>query len=133
MSEQGLDGPVSKISARLVGVELYFSDLPAAKQFYEETLGLSISGEQPGHHAQFNVGRAFLCLEKKGAEDYPSRDKAVIFLEVQNVQAAVDAIGQERFVHVERGTEGTGQPWAVLHDTEGHNVLLLEARGKSQE
>lgn len=119
---------MSSIKARLVGVELYFDDLVAAKQFYEGTLGLDICGEQPGHHAQFNVGQAFLCLEKKGVEDYPSRDKAVIFLEVPSVQAAVDAIGEERFAHVVRGSEGARPPWAVLHDTEGHNVLLLEAR-----
>ena len=121
---------MSSIHARLVGVELYFDDLVAAKNFYEGTLGLDIFGEQPGHHAQFNVGQAFLCLEKKGVEDYPSRDKAVIFLEVPNVQAAVEAIGRERFVHVENGDERT-PPWAVLHDSEGHNVLLLEAQRKS--
>jgi hypothetical protein len=28
---------MSKINARLVGVELYFDDLPAAKRFYQET------------------------------------------------------------------------------------------------
>jgi predicted enzyme related to lactoylglutathione lyase len=123
---------MSSINARLVGVELYFDDLIAAKNFYQGTLGLDIFGEQPGHHAQFNVGQAFLCLEKKGVEDYPSRDKAVIFLEVPNVQAAVEAIGRERFVHVENG-HGRTQPWAVLHDSEGHNVLLLEAQRKSGE
>jgi len=123
---------MSSINARLVGVELYFDDLVAAKNFYEGTLGLDIFGEQPGHHAQFNVGQAFLCLEKKGVENYPSRDKAVIFLEVPNVQAAVEAIGRERFVHVENGDERT-QLWAVLHDSEGHNVLLLEAQRKSGE
>ena len=123
---------MSSINARLVGVELYFDDLVAAKNFYEGTLGLDIFGEQPGHHAQFNVGQAFLCLEKKGVEDYPSRDKAVIFLEVPNVQAAVEAIGRERFVHVENGDERT-QPWAVRRDSEGHNVLLLEAQRKSGE
>jgi predicted enzyme related to lactoylglutathione lyase len=123
---------MSTINARLVGVELYFDDLVAAKNFYEETLGLDIFGEQPGHHAQFNVGQAFLCLEKKGVEDYPSRDKAVIFLEVPNVQTAVEAIGRERFVHVESGDESTQSPWAILHDTEGHNVLLLETRPGSQ-
>ena len=117
---------MSKINARLVGVELYFDDLPAAKRFYQETLGLSLSGEQLGHHAQFNFGQAFLCLEKKGVEDYPSQDKAVIFLEVPSVQAAVEAIGRERFVHVEPGAEGTRSSWAALHDPEGHNVLLLE-------
>jgi predicted enzyme related to lactoylglutathione lyase len=123
---------MSSINARLVGVELYFDDLVAAKNFYEETLGLDIFGEQPGHHAQFNVGQAFLCLEKRGVEDYPSRDKAVIFLEVPNVQTAVEAIGRERFVHVDRGDENTQSPWAILHDTEGHNVLLLETRPGSQ-
>jgi predicted enzyme related to lactoylglutathione lyase len=124
---------MSSINARLVGVELYFDDLAAAKSFYEGTLGLDIFSEQPGHHAQFDVGQAFLCLEKKGVEDYPSRDKAVIFLEVSSVEAAVETIGQERFVHFERGAESTQPPWAVLHDTEGHNVLLLEARPRSQD
>jgi predicted enzyme related to lactoylglutathione lyase len=123
---------MSSINARLVGVELYFDDLVAAKNFYEETLGLDIFGQQPGHHAQFNVGQAFLCLEKKGVEDYPSRDKAVIFLEVPNVQAAVEAIGRQRFVHVGSGDESTQSPWAILHDPEGHNVLLLETRPGSQ-
>jgi hypothetical protein len=123
---------MSSINARLVGIELYFDDLIAAKDFYAGTLGLNIFGEQPGHHAQFNVGQAFLCLEKKGVEDYPSRDKAVIFLEVPSVHDAVAAIGEERFVHIELGSESTQPSWAVLHDTEGHNVLLLEARPKSQ-
>ena len=122
---------MSTINARLVGVELYFDDLVAAKNFYEGTLGLDVFSEQPGHHAQFNLGRAFLCLEKKGVEDYPSRDKAVIFLEVPGVKDAIEAIGRERFVHVESGSESTKAAWAVLHDTEGHNVLLLEARPKA--
>jgi catechol-2,3-dioxygenase len=56
---------MSSIHARLVGVELYFDDLVAAKNFYQGTLGLDIFGEQPGHHAQFNVGQAFLYLEKR--------------------------------------------------------------------
>src|SRR5580704_8936308 len=124
---------MSTINARLVGIELYFDDLVAAKNFYEGTLGLDVFSEQPGHHAQFNVGRAFLCLEKKGVEDYPSRDKAVIFLEVPSIATAVEAIGQERFVHIARGSEGSGSPWAVLHDTEGHNLLLLEAQPASSE
>jgi catechol 2,3-dioxygenase-like lactoylglutathione lyase family enzyme len=125
MTEPNSHAPTPRINARLAGVELYFDDLPEAKHFYE-TLGLSLSGEQPGHHAQFNTGAAFLCLEKKGVEDYPSRDKTVIFLEVPSVQGAVEAIGRRRFVHVEPGAKGARSPWAVLHDPEGHNVLLVE-------
>jgi hypothetical protein len=123
---------MSTINARLVGVELYFDDLVAAKNFYQGTLGRDVFSEQPGHHAQFNLGRAFLCLEEKGVEDYPSRDKTVIFLEVRSVHDAVEAIGRERFVHIESNSESTKAAWAVLHDTEAHNVLLLEARPNPQ-
>jgi predicted enzyme related to lactoylglutathione lyase len=120
---------MANINARLVGLELYFEDLTAAKRFYEGTLGLILSGEQSGHHAQFNAGAAFLCLEKKGVEDYPSRDKAVVFLEVPSVEAAINAIGRDRILRFEPAREGGRPAWAVLHDPEGHNVLLLEAHG----
>jgi len=110
---------MNKISAQLVGVELYFDDLQKAKTFYTETLGLKLSDEQPGHHAKFESGAAFICLEKKGAESYPSRDKAVLFFAVSDLEAAMTAIGSERIVQSAKG-------WAVLHDPEGHNVLLLQ-------
>jgi predicted enzyme related to lactoylglutathione lyase len=114
--------------ARLAGVELYFDDLERARKFYGEVLGLKLHDEQPGHHAQFDTGPSFLCVERKAAESYPSRDKAVVFLEVGDLAAAVKKIGRERFVHIEsRGKRGRPS-WAVLHDPEGHNVLLLEAK-----
>lgn len=110
---------MTSIRAQFVGVELYFDDLERAKAFYSATLGLEISEDEPGHHAKFNSDKGFLCLERKGAESYPSKDKAVLFFEVPNLEAAIRAIGKENLVHSERS-------WAVLHDPEGHNVLLLE-------
>ena len=105
--------------ARFVGVELYFEDLSRAKQFYVEILGLEVSDEQPGHHAKFDSDAGFICLEKKGVESYPSKDKAVLFFEVPDLESAVDVIGREKLVQSESN-------WAVLHDPEGHNVLLLQ-------
>lgn len=113
------------IQARFMGVELYFEDLQRAKDFYEKTLGLSLSDEQIGHHAKFDSGAGFVCLERKGAEAYPSKDKAVLFFETANLQSAVEAVGPDKFVH----TEAT---WAVLHDPEGHNVLLLQRGPQAQ-
>ncbi len=112
---------MAKIDARFTGVELYFDDLERAKSFYRDVLGLGVSDEQPGHHAKFDNGAGFICLECKEAENYPSQDKAVLFFEVQDLAAAVTAIGRERFVRTEK-------TWAVLHDPEGHNILLLEKR-----
>jgi len=47
------------------------------------------------------------------------KDKAVLFFEVHDLRAAVTTIGQDRLVQSESA-------WAVVHDPEGHNVLLLQ-------
>jgi hypothetical protein len=101
------------------GVELYFENLEGAKQFSTQLLGLEVSEEQTGHFVKFDSASGFVCLERKGSESYPSRDKAVLFFEVGDLAATVAALGRERFVQVEPG-------WAALHDPEGHNVLLLQ-------
>jgi predicted enzyme related to lactoylglutathione lyase len=110
---------MERIQAQFVGVELYFEDRETAKKFYVETMGLKVSDEQVGHHAKFDGSAGFVCLERKGSESYPSRDKAVLFFEVPNLKSAIAAIGQDRLVQ-------SGTTWAVLHDPEGHNILLLE-------
>ena len=110
---------MNQLSARLTGVELYFENLATAKTFYAETLGLKLSDEQPGHHAKFKSGAGFICLEKKGVEPYPSKDKAVLFFEVPDLGAAIVTVGSDRIVQSAPG-------WAVLHDPEGHNILLLQ-------
>lgn len=102
-------------------MELYFDDPERAKSFYAGTLGLKVSDERKGHYAKFDGGTVFVCLEKKGAESYPSRDKAVLFFEVENLQTAIGTIGKERIV-------GSGPGWAVLHDPEGHNILVLQKK-----
>jgi catechol 2,3-dioxygenase-like lactoylglutathione lyase family enzyme len=117
----------NKLNTRLLGVELYFDDLQQGKRFYEETLGLELLDETAGHHARFNAGETFVCLECKGAESYPSRDKAVIFLEVPNLPEAIRCIGEERILEMVPRGKDWRQPWAVLHDPEGHNIVLLEA------
>lgn len=107
------------IKAQFAGVELYFEDLERARRFYVETLGLAISGEQAGHHCKFDSAAGFICLERKGVESYPSKDKAVLFFEVADLQATLSAIGRDKLVQSEAN-------WAVLHDPEGHNILLLQ-------
>jgi len=49
----------------------------------------------------------------------------VLFFEVADLAAIMKAIGQERIVQ-SNAAKGNRPAWAVLHDPEGHNVLLLE-------
>ncbi len=115
---------------RLAGVELYFDDVEVAKHFYRDVVGLKLLDEQSGHYARFDGGPAFVCVERKRSESYPSKDKAVLFFYVSDLHAAVAQIGRERFAQIEERA-AAGQPrWGVFHDTEGHNVLLIEKPGK---
>jgi predicted enzyme related to lactoylglutathione lyase len=114
---------------RLAGFELYFEDLENAKRFYRDVLGLEVA-EEDARYAKFDSNGVFLCLERKGSESYPSLDKAVVFLEVPDLAAMVKAIGRDRILQHEAGAEGR-IPWAVLHDPEGHNVILLQSKPAS--
>ncbi|MFZ3330266.1 MAG: VOC family protein [Candidatus Acidiferrales bacterium] len=117
---------------KIVGMELYFDNLTRAKKFYRDTLGLTLANETPGHHAQFSAGNAFLCLERKGAEKYPSADKAVLFFEVPNLAATIKSVGHKRILRHEPKSGQNRQAWAVLHDPEGHNILLLQSQKRKR-
>jgi catechol 2,3-dioxygenase-like lactoylglutathione lyase family enzyme len=116
-----------KLNARLIGVELYFDDLQQGKHFYGNVLGLELLDQEAGHHARFNAGECFVCVERKGSEPYPSRDKAVVFLEVSHLADAVRCIGEEKIIASKPLSEGRRLPWAALHDPEGYNIVLVEA------
>ena len=77
-----------------------------------------------GHRAKFDGSAGFVCLERMGAESYPSQDKAVLFFEVPDLTSAIAAIGRDRIVQAEG-------KWAVLPDPEVHNILLLQ-RNRSE-
>jgi len=110
---------MAEIAARFLGAGLYFDNLDEAKTFYSQTLGLKLADHQPGHFAKFDSGTSFVTLVQKGSETYPSKDKATLFFVVPDLEAVKRAIGAERFVQSEAN-------WAVLHDPEGHNILLLQ-------
>jgi hypothetical protein len=107
------------IRGRFIWVELYFDDLEKAKNSTRKRSVLQFLMSRPGTMRSSIAGGRFICLERKGAGSYPSKDKAVLFFEVPSLKSAMAAIGHEKIVHSE-------PTWAVLHDPEGHNVLLLQ-------
>ena len=103
------------------------------RRWSKSVLGFDLLDEEAGHYTRFDSGPAFVCLERKGSEPYPSRDKAVIFLEVPDLTAAVASVGREKIVAMKAEGEGRRQPWAVVHDPEGYNVVIVEAQTRSGE
>lgn len=108
---------------RLAGVELYFDGLAAAKNFYTNALGLRCDEDNPDHHIKLSIGDRFICLERKGVENYPSADKAVLFLEVPDVRVAVERVG---VACVLRSELTVAEPWAAVRDPEGHTIVLIQ-------
>jgi hypothetical protein len=106
---------------------LYFDHLDEDKRFCGETLGFDIRDEVPGHFTRLVTEPAFICLERKGMQPHPSRDKAWIFLEVPNLVEAVNAVGRQQIVEMKPQGEPARQPGAVLHDPGGYNIVLVEA------
>jgi hypothetical protein len=70
-------------------------------------------------------GDAFLCLERKGVESYSSAEKAVVFVEIQDLQATVAKFDSSEILG--RGLKAE-QPWTAIRDPEGYTVLLLQKR-----
>jgi catechol 2,3-dioxygenase-like lactoylglutathione lyase family enzyme len=115
---------MKNLQPRLVGVELYFDDLNKAQDFYANTLGLTLGDAAANHHARFDTPTGFVCLEKKGVENYPSANKAVLFIGVADLRRAGEALGTDHIVRYEPTADRSS---AVIHDPEGHNILLVEA------
>jgi catechol 2,3-dioxygenase-like lactoylglutathione lyase family enzyme len=114
-------------SFRFIGVELYVSDLRRARDFYSGVIGLPVEEDQRDHHVRLSPEGGFVCLERRGVESYPSIEKAVVFLEIADLRAAVQSVGTERFTRIELSVT---PPWAVLPDPDGHSVLLVQGAGR---
>jgi hypothetical protein len=69
-----------------------------AQAFTSKSWGLELAEMQNGHHAKFTTPAGFICLERRGAEEYPSADKAVLFLEVANLSQTIERIVADRVI-----------------------------------
>jgi len=111
-------------------VELYFDDLEAAKRFYQETSASTFFTSSPGiTYSLKPAGHSYAWRRREWKNTLPAI-KPCIFLEVADVRSAGERLGKEKVVHFDVGNAHGGSPWAVLHDPEGQNVLLLQANNR---
>lgn len=74
------------------------NDIPAAKEFYGDTLGLKVAEEPAGLGLQFdNGGRVFIYPK----DDHQPATFTILNFPVEDIEAAVDAL-VERGVAIER-------------------------------
>lgn len=110
------------------------ADLPKARSFYTETLGLTETGEDPFAVSYDLVGTALRLTKVDGHQPNPH---TVLGWMVTDIEATIDAMKAkgvafavyEGFGQDERGIwtdPGSGTKIAWFHDPEGNNLSLTQ-------
>jgi len=111
-------------------------EVPRARRFYEETLGVEVTEEGPGFFLELAGGNRVLVYGK--GDDHEPATFTVLNFEVPDVEAAVDAL-TERGVEFERyeGTDletdekgvfrGGGPLIAWFKDPAGNVLSVIQA------
>jgi catechol 2,3-dioxygenase-like lactoylglutathione lyase family enzyme len=108
-------------------VSVLTQDIPRAKRFYAETLGLEIETEGE-HDMEFRLGQVTLDVFNPASQGQPfAPNLGGVALRVPDV-AAARALLEERGVEFDGETIDTGVcHMAFFHDPDG-NLLLLHRR-----
>jgi catechol 2,3-dioxygenase-like lactoylglutathione lyase family enzyme len=108
-------------------VSVLTQDIPRAKRFYSETLGLEIETEGE-HDMEFRLGQVTLDVFNPASQGQPfAPNLGGVALRVPDV-AAARALLEERGVEFDGETIDTGVcHMAFFHDPDG-NLLLLHRR-----
>jgi methylmalonyl-CoA/ethylmalonyl-CoA epimerase len=104
-------------------------DLPRAKAFYRDVLGLKLAIEAPGL-LFFEIGGLMLMLSRpeRAEFDHPS---SIMYFKTPDIEAAVRTLTArgvqfDDTPHVVH-RDGQRQLWMVLfHDTEGNPLILMQ-------
>lgn len=89
-------------------------DIPAAKRFYEETLGLEVTERGGGLGLQLATGGSVFIYPKS---DHEPASYTALYFPVEDLEATVDALS-ERGISFER-YEGFGQDERGIADSPG--------------
>jgi catechol 2,3-dioxygenase-like lactoylglutathione lyase family enzyme len=110
------------------------ADLPKARSFYTETLGLSETGEDP-YAISYDLAGTMLRLTK--VEGHTASPHTVLGWQVDDIAATIDALTAkgvtfavyEGFGQDAQGVwtdPGSGTKIAWFHDPEGNNLSLTQ-------
>ena len=96
-------------------------NLPAARRFYVEQLGLDVIAEKEGEYVQVAVAGVPVCVdaEAAGALQQPNQ----IGIEVSDLQQAIRYL-EERGLPVKVGAAGS-EHWASVKDPDGHEIVFI--------
>lgn len=113
------------------------TDMPRARDFYEKVLGLTPStafGHEGRWWVEYDIGNGTLAINNLSPGQWkPSSDGPSVALEVEDFDAAVQAL---RAAHVHFVLEPQEYPscrLAVFHDPDGNSLALHQRHRQTDE
>jgi predicted enzyme related to lactoylglutathione lyase len=113
-------------------VEIAFSgypvtDLKRARQFYEGVLGLKVSkvfGDENTAWVEYDIGTSTLAIGNGAPEWKPSRHGGAVALEVEDFDAAVKCLKDNRVAFLVEPLETPVCRMAIVSDPDGNSLTI---------
>ena len=103
------------------------TDLARARKFYEGVIGLKHTGERPIPWIEYDLGNATLGLGAYGSNWVPSKDGAMLALEVDDFEKSVSELKNAKVPFHLEATETPVCHFAIVRDPDG-NALMIHKR-----
>ncbi|MCE0498980.1 MAG: VOC family protein [Methylacidiphilales bacterium] len=103
------------------------TDLKRARKFYEDILGLKHTGDRPIPWIEYDLGNATLGLGAYGNDWVPSKDGAMLALEVDDFEKSVSELKSANVPFHMEATETPVCHFAIIRDPDG-NALMIHKR-----
>ena len=100
------------------------SDIPRARTFYEQSLGLQVSHNFHEEWIEYDLGATTFAITAMDAQHQPGAKGGVVAFEVDDLDATVARLKQARVSFSTEGGESPVCRFAVVSDPDGNQVIL---------
>ena len=110
------------------------TDVRSARKFYEEVLGLAVSGEMmSGKWIEYTVGDNTLAIANVGEQWKPSEQGTGVALEVENFEEAIKQLRTHGVPFVAEPFETPCCHMAVVQDPDGNKLMIHKLKPENKK
>ena len=115
-------------------VAIPVTDVPRARKFYEEVLGLKVSDEMMGGKwIEYSVGDNTLAIANVGEHWTPSDQGTSAALEVEDFDDAIKRLKDRHVTFVAEPFETPCCHMAVVQDPDGNNLIIHKLKPQNEK
>ena len=119
---------------RLAFVGIPVTDMKRARAFYEGVLGLKISEQMMNSQwIEYDLGNNTLAIASVGPQWTPSDQGTGAALEVEDFDAAVKSLQDQKVPFVVEAYESPCCRMAIIQDPDGNNIVIHKLKPESEK